>query len=150
MTTTTTTDAARDIDQALHALCEQWASWVYTRRYYAPPPLAAGILAKLSAKTRAPAQPGGPDAANSAELWALNRVISGYDMSEERICFELFYRYRVRNIKATAHELGITRQTFYNRMTRFRRLVVSQAMRSAEEEKGHAAHLAQQHEAVAA
>lgn len=135
MTTTTTTDADRDIGQALHVLCEQWASWVYTRRYYAPPPLSSGILAKLSTKTRAPAQPGGPDAANSAELWALNRVISGKPMGDDRIAFELFYRHRCRNIKVVAAEIGISRKTFYARVDRFRRQVVDEARRAAAAEQ---------------
>jgi hypothetical protein len=107
-----TTTAANANTNPEHELCERWAHWVTTRKFYAPPPLGAGILAKLSAKTRA-TQPGGPDAELSADLWALNMAITAQPMDMRRRVFELYYRHRVKYIEEVAAELGISKATFY-------------------------------------
>lgn len=144
MTTTTTTSHDDQLTGAAHEACDRWGCWVTTRRFYGPPPLAAGILAKLSSKTRAPAAPGGPDAVCSSLLHALNFVIAGKAMDDERVAFELFYRHRCRNIKAVASELGISRKTFYARVGRFRDRVWSEAQRVAEAERLQAERLPSQ------
>lgn len=121
MTTTTATAVNTNPE---HELCERWANWVTTRKFYAPPPLGAGILAKLSAKTRA-TQPGGPDAELSADLWALNMAITAQPLDERRRAFELHYRYRVRNIKAASEALGISRASWYRYVNEFAKRVTS-------------------------
>lgn len=106
-----------------HELCERWAHWVTTRKFYAPPPLGAGILAKLSTKKTRATQPGGPDAELSADLWALNMAITAQPLDERRRAFELHYRYRVRNIKAAAEALGISRASWYRYVNEFAKRV---------------------------
>ena len=144
MTTTTTTSHEDQPTGAAHEACDRWGGWVTTRKFYGPPPLAAGILAKLSAKTRAPAVPGGQDAVASNLLHALNFVIAGKAMDEERVAFELYYRHRCRNIKAVSAELGISRKTFYARIARFRAQVWGEAQRVAEAERLQAERLPSQ------
>ena len=57
---------------AVDDICRRWAAWNRTRRYIGPPPLAAGILGKLTAKGTGARRGGIPDVALSAELSALN------------------------------------------------------------------------------
>lgn len=126
---TTDNDTFTAVKNPDHELCEQWANWVITRKFYGPPPLQSNLLARLTAKTRAFAVPGGVDAVCSGHLWHMNLCISGKGMTDDRIAFELFYRYRIRNVKAAVAELGISRKTFYARVDRFRSQVVREAAR---------------------
>lgn len=133
MTTADTSTASTNNPE--HELCEHWARWVVTRKFYGPPPLNSNLLARLTAKTRTFAVEGGVDAACSRHLWHLNLCISGKDMGPERIAFELFYRHRIKNVKAAVAELGVSRKTFYARVERFRGQVVREAARMLESEK---------------
>ncbi len=143
--TTTTHAAAHDIRstlvdaeaernpaaQAEHQLCEAWAYWVQTRKFYGPPPtLGVNLLAKLQRKREAiTVTAGGPDAACSALLMALNAAVTAKPLDGGRIVFELFYRHRVRNVKRAAEELHISRAAWYRRLGSFRRCVVAEAYR---------------------
>jgi len=123
-------DAAK-LEQLDHILCEQWAGWVYTRKFYGPPPtLGVNLLAKLQRKREAiTVTAGGPDAACSALLMALNAAVTAKPLDGGRIVFELFYRHRVRNVKRAAEELHISRAAWYRRLGSFRRCVVAEAYR---------------------
>lgn len=126
-----TSAADNERDQADHSLCEQWSGWVHTRKFYGPPPtLGVNLLAKLQRKREAiTATAGGPDAACSALLMALNAAVSAKPLDGGRVVFELYYRHRVRNVKRAAEELHISRAAWYRRLGSFRRCVVAEAYR---------------------
>lgn len=101
-----------------HELCEQWSRWVRTRRFYSPPSKPPSILGRLTSRTRA--SRGGPDAASSAELAALNAAIEAEPIDAiDRQVFELHYRHRVSPVKAFADALGISRRHWYNLLRAF-------------------------------
>lgn len=112
-----------DADQALNELCMAWAAWCRTRRFYGPPPQQAAMLGRLSSMS-SPTGRADPDAPCSAELAALHlAVIAQPADALDRQVFELHYVWRVRNIKAAASELGISRQHWYRLLRAFRRRV---------------------------
>jgi hypothetical protein len=114
-------------DGRLHELCEAWSSWCRTRRFFGRPSMPASLLGKLTSRTRA-AQPGGPNAACSAQLAAFHLAVLGQPASAlDRQVFELHYLYRVRNIKACAAELSISRQHWYRLVREFRARVYTAA-----------------------
>ena len=109
-------------DDYLHRLCEAWAEWCWTRRFYAKPSVPASLLGNLQKRTRAPGEPGGPDADNSAELAAFHLAVIGQPADAlDRKVFELHYLHRVKNVKAAAAVLGIGRQHWYTLLREFRR-----------------------------
>ena len=109
----------------LDLLCEDWAHWCRTRKYFAPP-VPANILAKMQPRSSAAREPDGPMSADIAYFnMALQRIAE--DCPESAACFSLFYYYRAKNIKALAADLGISRKTFYNRMHAFARLALKWA-----------------------
>lgn len=116
-------------DRDLDALCDAWAHWCRTRRFYGPAPMNASVLGKLSGKSQAPREPGGPDAPCSAELAALHlAVIAQPREALDRKVFELHYLWSVRNIKAAAAQLGISRQHWYRLLGDFRRRVYAASL----------------------
>lgn len=121
---TTEDDEAGDRrdDEADHmdAMCRQWAAWCRTRRFFGPPPLDAGVLGKLTRKSRGKPSTGGPDAVLSPELAALNLAVAAQPMEGPRSVFELHYVHQVRDIKAAADQLGISRATWYRYLRDFR------------------------------
>jgi hypothetical protein len=109
-------------DQELGAYCQEWAFWARTRRYLAPP-VPPSIMAKLQVTDRGDWEPDGPMSADLSFFnMALHRIAD--DDPEGGACFALFYFHRAKNIKALAYDLGIGRQTFYDRMHRFARLAM--------------------------
>lgn len=113
---------ALESDRALHELCEAWARWARTRRFFGPPPLNGSLLGRLTAKTRPGRGGGGPDADCSADLAALHLAIAAQPAAAlDRRVFELHYVWRVRNIKAAARALGIGRPHWYTLLRDFRR-----------------------------
>lgn len=107
----------------LQELCEAWAGWVRTRRFYKPPSLPPSILGRLTSKS--PTRTGtGPEAWNSAELSALNEAIEAEPIEAiDRQVFELHYRHRVKGIKIFAAALGISRSHWYNLLRSFEQRV---------------------------
>lgn len=116
-------DADKDLDPH-QGICEAWASWVRTRRFYKPPSLPPSILGRLTSRSRSFA--GGPDAWNDAELHALNQAIEAEPLEAlDRQVFELHYRHRVKGIKMFAQALGIGRQHWYTLLRSFEERVVA-------------------------
>lgn len=112
------------VDQALNELCVAWAAWCRTRRFYGPPPLPSSTLGKLSPKSSSRLRSGGPDAPCGAELAALHlAIIAQPAESIGRRIFELHYLWEVRNIKAAAATIGISRPSWYRLLKDFRRRV---------------------------
>ena len=108
-------------DDGLDDLCERWASWCQTRRFYVAPAVPH-ILGRMRGNSR-PLRPGGPDAEVSAELAAFHIAYLGQPDALDRRVFELYYIHRIRPVKAAADALGISRQHFYAVLRAFRRRV---------------------------
>lgn len=131
----------------LHDLCERWAVWYRTRRLFVKPSLPASTLGRLTRKSSGVGTPGGPDADCSQALWAFNLAYLGQPMEAlDRRVFELHYYWRVRNVKAAAAELGISRNHWYRLVRDFRARVyrssldimaVNQAERDALSSRAH-------------
>ena len=108
-------------DDGLDDLCERWASWCSTRRFYVAPPVP-NILGRMRGNSR-PLRPGGPDAEISAELAAFHIAYLGQPDALDRRVFELYYIHRIRPVKAAADALDISRKHFYTVLRAFRRRV---------------------------
>ena len=105
----------------LHELCLDWSWWCRTRRFYVRPSLPASLLGKLRTPTATRRGNGGPDAVASAELFAFHLAVVGQPTEAlDRKVFELHYYWGVRNVKASAAELGISRQHWYRLVNDFR------------------------------
>ena len=111
-----TTDPSRD---HMDYLCNRWAAWATTRRYYGPPPLKAGILGKLTTKSRA-FKNTGPDAECAPELPALHLAIQAQELDTARVVFELHYLRPPKSVKQAAGTLGISRAHWYTLLNQFR------------------------------
>jgi DNA-binding phage protein len=117
------TESELQADQRRHLLCEAWAVWCNTRKYFGPPPLPASVLGKL--QKRSGPRPVERDSICSAELLAVHMAITMQppDSISARV-FRLTYEHRVRNVKQAASELGISRQHWYRLLREHRRQVV--------------------------
>jgi hypothetical protein len=111
--------------QELNNLCEEWYNWCITRRYFIPPG-AKNILARMQpSKIRQP-----PNAVMDNLLSFFNMAVHALaDMGDPDIeCFVQYYWYRSKNIKKVAKDMGIHRDTFYERRSRFARRAYSMCM----------------------
>lgn len=121
-------------DTDAHELCQRWAAWVQTRKFFGPPPVTTNTLGRLQQRREAVTVSTGPDAECSASLMALHCAITGKEMDASRQVFELYYRFRVRNVKLAAHELGISRAAWYRRLATFRATVVAESARIVQDQ----------------
>lgn len=108
-------------DAELHALCERWARWCQTRRYYGRNSLPPSILGRLTSPGTGRSIDGGPDAECSAELAAFHLAVLAQPSGKARQVFELHYLHRVRNVKVAAHQLHVSRRHWYRLLNDFRR-----------------------------
>lgn len=118
-------EAAALSSNDLHQQCEAWRQWCITRRYFLRPG-AKNILARMQpSKVGQP-----PDAVLSDDLSFLNMAIHALtDMGDEDAeCFLLYYFDRAKNIKKVAADMGIHRDTFYERKSRFARRAYSMSI----------------------
>jgi hypothetical protein len=103
-------DTRPDLDE----LCEAWANWCRTRRMYVKPSLPVSVLGRLRTKGTGRSASGGPDAIASAELMAFHLAfLSQPEEALDRRVFELHYFRRVKNVKAAAATVGVSRQHWY-------------------------------------
>jgi hypothetical protein len=108
-------------ERNLNQLCLAWAEWCRTRRYFGPPPIHGTILGRLGARPSGLAL-AAVDAPCSAELAAFHlAVVAQPSDSLDRRVFELHYLWRVRNVKAAAASIGISRPHWYRLLGTFRR-----------------------------
>lgn len=101
-------------------LCWRWAAWSRSRRFLGPPPIAPGILGKLTSKGTGARRGGPPDTRLSAELHAMNLAIAAQPKDVSRRVFELHYVHAVGNVKSAADLLGISRSAWYRHLGDFR------------------------------
>lgn len=115
-------------DTDLHALCEQWSFWCRSRRLFAQPSMPISLLGKLTSRTR-PVSSGGPDARCDPMMAAFHLAVQGQPRRAlDRQVFELHYLWRVRNVKAAASAVGISRQHWYRLVRDFRARAYSAAV----------------------
>jgi len=126
-------EAPDEVGLVADDLCRRWAAWNRTRRYIGPPPLAAGILGKLTAKGTGARRGGIPDVALSAELSAVNLAIAAQPMDTARKVFILTYVHEVSPVKTAADALGISARTWYRYLQEFRTAVYSAHQRILDE-----------------
>jgi hypothetical protein len=104
----------------LDGLCQEWASWCFTRRFYTKLG-SQSLLARLH-----PSKSGKePDARNSAHMQHFNRAVHALaedpQYADQLACFRLMYVEEADHIKRQADKLGISRPTYYNRSRAFAR-----------------------------
>lgn len=122
----------RDLDD----LCERYAQWRQTRRYYAPQPSMGSVLGQLSGSSSSrPMKAGGPDAISSAELAAVHLAYTCQPDEVDKKAFALYYIHRVKPIKAAAAALSISRPRFYVVLAEFRKRLYSAAQSVMEQEQ---------------
>tara|TARA_R110000868_G_scaffold324391_2_gene585284 strand:+ start:384 stop:935 length:552 start_codon:yes stop_codon:yes gene_type:complete len=98
----------------LNELCEAWAWWAQSRGMYVKPSLPVSLLGRLTSKGTGRSSAGGPDAIASAELMAFHLAFLAQPQDAlDRRVFELHYYRRVRNVKAAAATVGVSRQHWY-------------------------------------
>jgi hypothetical protein len=98
-----------DIDELLY----NWVYWLQTRRFYAPP-VPPNMLMLMQVDRRGLKEP--PNARNDAISAAFNIVLQGADVGY-RLPFLYVYlkQFRPEPIKTLAFNLGIDRDTVYQR-----------------------------------
>lgn len=104
-------------DAELDALCIRWAVWCNMHRLLAPP-VPKGILARMQPGRVRPA----PNIGLSAELSRFNTAVTAQPDTPAKTSFVIFYCYPARSVKEAAAALHISRDAFYKRVRRFRRL----------------------------
>lgn len=120
LTEAETVEATDNAGLVIDDLCRRWAAWSRTRRFMGPPPIAPGILGKLTRRGTGTRRGGPPDVVLSAELQALNFAIAAQPDDTSRKVFELHYVHSVSDIKLAADVLGISRATWYRYLADFR------------------------------
>jgi hypothetical protein len=116
-------------DEWQHQVCEAWSSWCRTRRFFGRPSLPASLLGKLAGPPARDHSQGGPDAVCNAQLAALHLAVLAQPVEAlDRQAFEAHYLWRVRNIKAAAAALGVSRQHWYRLVRDFRTRVCNASL----------------------
>jgi hypothetical protein len=110
--------ATRDQADPVHALCEAWATWCYSRRYFGRPVLPPSVLGKLSLKTRPIGTADTPT--NWPALVALHMAVLAQPDALDRQVFELHYLRRPRHIKTAADLVGMSSRHWYRLVSDFR------------------------------
>lgn len=114
-------------DPYLDELCERFAHWSITRRFYGGPRPPKSLLGTLAKRTRPMRLP--PDAACSSLHAAMHLALLGQSPhSLGRRVFELHYLHRVPSIKQAAQALGIGRAHWYRVLREFRHHLYSAAV----------------------
>jgi len=109
-----------DQDHVLDELCERFAHWSITRRFYGGPKPPKSLLGQIAKRTRPMRTP--PDADCSPMLAAMHLVLmSRPEKSMARRVFELHYLHRVPCVKDACMAIGISRVHWYRLLKQFRR-----------------------------
>lgn len=104
----------------LDALCQEWAHWCFTRRFYMKPS-SQNLLARMQ-PSKSGREPNGRNSAHMQHFnQALHALSTDAQYADELACFRLMYVEQADHIKREADKLGITRQTYYNRSRAFAR-----------------------------
>jgi len=98
--------------EAINELVYDWVAWLRTRRFYAPPMPPNMLLLLMEGRASGEV----PNARNHPLCAAFNLVINEAEAAE-RLPFLYVYlpEYRPKPVKSLAAELGIDRDTIYQR-----------------------------------
>lgn len=115
--------AARSaLPDEIDSLCQAWARWCATRRYFGPPAGLPSVLGSLHTRTvMATDGSGGRNAFCSREIACFHLAVLAGGEGKDRLVFEAHYRLRPASIKAAASALGIGRQHWYTLRNGFAR-----------------------------
>ena len=126
----------------LHDLCEAWAWWARSRGMYVKPSLPVSTLGRLTTKGTGRSQGGGPDAIAGPELVAFHLAfLAQPEEALDRKVFELHYYRRVRNVKAAAAAVGVSRRHWYRLVKDCRQRIYSASRQILERNLSEASHL---------
>lgn len=128
----------------LEAVCWAWASWCRTRRLYVKPSLPPSLLGRLRTPGTGRSKPGGgPDAPASAELMAFHiAYLAQPEDALDRRVFTLHYYVNVRNVKAAAAAVGVSRQHWYRLVSDCRQRIYTASRQILEQNLAAAQQLA--------
>lgn len=133
----------------LHELSERWALWARSRCMYVKPSLPVSLLGRLNTKGTGRSANGGPDAIAGAELMAFHLAFKAQpeDALDRRV-FELHYYRRVRNVKAAAAAVGVSRQHWYRLVKDCRQRIYTASCQILEANLAEAAQLRSRQQGV--
>jgi hypothetical protein len=97
-------------NEAAYQMAQEWVKWLDSRRFLGPP-LQRNILAQFM-PSKTGREPNGP---MSAELNAFNLAVSSLDVGEFVPFVVIYCEIKIKPIKAIAADMGICRDTFYER-----------------------------------
>jgi hypothetical protein len=97
-------------NEAAYQMAQDWVKWLDSRRFLGPP-LQRNILAQFM-PSKTGREPNGP---MSAELNAFNLAVSSLDIGEFVPFVVIYCEIKIKPIKAIAADMGIGRDTFYDR-----------------------------------
>jgi hypothetical protein len=97
-------------NEAAYQMAQEWVKWLDSRRFLGPP-LQRNILAQFM-PSKTGREPNGP---MSAELNAFNLAVSSLDVGEFVPFVVIYCEIKIKPIKAIAADMGIGRDTFYER-----------------------------------
>jgi hypothetical protein len=109
-------------DNELDEYCHAWREWCRTRKFYIAPG-AKNILARMQPdKVRQP--PNADLCQDMSYFHAAVHALADID-EDDADCFVQYYFFKVKNIKAVAYDMKISRDTFYERKKRFAKRALS-------------------------
>lgn len=120
-------------DAEIAAYCHAWVRWCRTRKFYVKPQVVNVLARFMPSRARE-----APDARNYPDMPYLNLAIETLaEMPEYHRRFQSFaaFYWVGANAKATAYELHIGRQTYYDHVKQFGRsaYAMSLAIKKAQE-----------------
>lgn len=96
----------------IYQKAQEWLIWLNTRRFLGEAP-QKNILVAMMERDKEKKPP--PDALMSAEIAAFNLAVSALDYEHLLPFCAVYCDYRPKPIKTLANEIGIARDTFYER-----------------------------------
>lgn len=117
----------------LDSICQEWASWCFTRRFYLKPG-SQSLLGRMH-PSKAGREPNGRNSPHMQHFnHAVHALADDQRYAAELACFRLMYVEEADHIKRQADKLGISRPTYYNRSRAFARRAweLSQQIRRAQ------------------
>ena len=127
----------------LEALCWRWAAWAKRKGLYVRLGLSPNLLGRLRSKGPGRGKPGGgPDFDLSAQLAAFHiAFLAQPENALDRRVFALHYYVGVRNVKAAAAAVGVSRQHWYRLVADSRQRIHTASLQILEQNMAAAARL---------
>ena len=107
-------------NEQAYALAQDWLRWNHSKRFYAPADVKNTLAQFMPSPSR-----DAPNAPLSPELYAFNLAVNSQDEKNLVPFIVVYCDHRPKPVKWIAHELGISRDTFYVRAHKTADLLVS-------------------------